>query len=709
MIDVLRHASGVLGWSVVSLIFSAVLFPYFKRMTFGGMSWIFCRLGGATLLAALNVWPSFLGAVPVTPLSTFFILAALAAAAPFLTGISYRGAWREVFSRENLREESILLSIALFFVAIGLFNPNLGTTGERLRDAAYWIALATQRQLPLLDPWLAGEKVPYYLMGYVAHAQTFQYLPLSSLITYNVALAVTPALYALGLRLFFGLCFRTRRLAWLSALVVLLASNLRCVSQAFGVLFQRAHFNYWASSRVLPGTINEFPLWSASFGDLHAHVMALWVVPTFCAFGVAAWLRRRNEGIRLNRAEMFFLSLLTSWIFGINPWEFPICFGLSSLLILGLNFKGNRVPWLFDFAVYLLGFILLSLPHFFGAAGQGKFFGWVTQRTTMFQMIEVFGHWFLPLVALIFYRLAQLKKMEWLWSFALALLLPFVFQSAFFGLILLAAATWFCFATKNFEDQLLLTVVSCGLLLLSLCEVGYLRDSFGGEFARMNTVFKLYLPAWSFLGMGAMLAWKELFRVFAPTVHRPLVRSFFTLWLVLGASYLLVGLRARTNNFTLPTQFDGWGEIQQDAPDDARLVQWMAMQVGRGELAGHVLEAPSGAYQWPGRVGSFTGLSTYVVWEGYSYWWQMGLADVYLKRWNTLKKIFDGSHFKGASSCADFAKRLLDENLDYVFFGKYEKAKFSPPIAEQMKKCLTAEKSFGETHLYSVRSGLVTR
>ena len=42
---------------------------------------------------------------------------------------------------------------------------------------------------------------------------------------------------------------------------------------------------FWATSRVIRDTINEYPFWSLVFADLHAHVLA---IPVFLLFAGAA-------------------------------------------------------------------------------------------------------------------------------------------------------------------------------------------------------------------------------------------------------------------------------------------------------------------------------------------------------------------------------------------------------------------------------------
>ena len=49
---------------------------------------------------------------------------------------------------------------------------------------------------------------------------------------------------------------------------------------------------FWAGSRVVPGGINEYPLWSVIFADLHAHLLALPIVlfPFVFAADLYYWL-----------------------------------------------------------------------------------------------------------------------------------------------------------------------------------------------------------------------------------------------------------------------------------------------------------------------------------------------------------------------------------------------------------------------------------
>ena len=64
-------------------------------------------------------------------------------------------------------------------------------------------------------------------------------------------------------------------------LLALLMGNLRGLGWSAGawrsLVTGRSlpEFDYWAASRVIPNTINEFPLWTFVFADLHPHMIAM--------------------------------------------------------------------------------------------------------------------------------------------------------------------------------------------------------------------------------------------------------------------------------------------------------------------------------------------------------------------------------------------------------------------------------------------------
>src|SRR6185369_4736077 len=80
-----------------------------------------------------------------------------------------------------------------------------------------------------------------------------------------------------------------RGVGLLTAVFVVLIGNLAGLRE---ILSRRVvNFDYfWATSRVIKDTINEYPLWSFLFADLHAHMMVIPITLSFIAMTIL-WIR----------------------------------------------------------------------------------------------------------------------------------------------------------------------------------------------------------------------------------------------------------------------------------------------------------------------------------------------------------------------------------------------------------------------------------
>jgi YYY domain-containing protein len=200
------------------------------------------------------------------------------------------------------------------------------------------------------------------------------------------------------------------------------------------------------------------------------------------------------------------------------------------------------------------------------------------------------------------------------------------------------------------EEAFLSTLAALGLGILVGLELVYVRDFLeGGDWYRMNTVFKFSVPAWLFLGLsfGVMLGrrWEghgrrrsdefpsEL-RV-AETVWRVAVIGF----LAAGSVFLFLGVQSRVRD-RFPGSRPAIGTLDGTAymtvgkytwPDsehvielayDYQAVHWMLDHLTGSPV---VAEAPAGGYQVAGafqgydyyragglRVASLTGFPTFV-------------------------------------------------------------------------------------------------
>ncbi len=175
------------------------------------------------------------------------------------------------------------------------------------------------------------------------------------------------------------------------------------------------------------------------------------------------------------------------------------------------------------------------------------------------------------------------------------------------------------------------------LLIMGLCiglgiELVYIRDFLdGGDYERMNTVFKFSMQAWLCFALAGALAVHRLWRTLSGFV-RQLWMVTLTVF-VLGCSIFLVqGTSARINdrllwqelgtpevkagslavtNYT-PT-LDGLAFARMWYPGDAEAIDWLNEHVSGSPV---ILEAVSSqSYQWFNRVSVFTGLPDVLGWS----------------------------------------------------------------------------------------------
>src|SRR5262249_55449095 len=112
----------------------------------------------------------------------------------------------------------------------------------------------------------------------------------------------------------------------LAAVAVTLLGNFDGVLRLAAAPRQPIDFNYyWATSRVIEGTINEFPAWTLLFADLHAHVLAQPFEVALIYLGLL-WLSP-------SAANRLTIALLAGWILGAvattSVWSMPTMLALQ--------------------------------------------------------------------------------------------------------------------------------------------------------------------------------------------------------------------------------------------------------------------------------------------------------------------------------------------------------------------------------------------
>ncbi len=337
----------------------------------------------------------------------------------------------------------------LLFVAIRLLNPDLWQPwqgGEKFMEFAFLNATARSAWMPPLDPYYAGGYINYYYYGYFLVGMLIKLTGIAPSVAFNLAV---PTLFAATAAGAFSLVYNLTSPAaqshsphgpfWrrgigaglLGSLFVTVIGNLDALGQVLRRLADQSQtqfqsqipglqtfvralsgashvistgtrlpaFDWWGPSRVLPGTINEFPFWSFLFADLHPHMMGMPFTILFLALAlnlVAGYGAGLSGDVAGSLLSFIFIPLTIGALAAINTWDLPTYLGVAVLAFLIRDFRasGRIRVWLVLFFAAVVGLLAygLYLPFFqhYEAVGSSGI-GLVKGKTDLGKWLQIWG------------------------------------------------------------------------------------------------------------------------------------------------------------------------------------------------------------------------------------------------------------------------------------------------------------------------------
>jgi YYY domain-containing protein len=527
-------------------------------------------------------------------------------------GISGFGFWildrRRFKNRELVTRHSILRSELWFLGTFALWtlvraaNPDLWHPiygGEKPFEFGFLNAILRSPVLPPYDPFFSDGIVNYYYYGLFLMALPMKATGIDPAIGFNLAIALlfaltTTATLALGREISgrwrWGLLavFFLVGMGPLASIVRVgegrgLEPVLEAIGGGWAGVGARLGAWFWGPSRIITKpfyTINEFPLFSFLFADLHPHLIALPItlVAVACALEFG---RRRPQGGLLALSALVLGALAIA-----NSWDAP-----TYALVIGGAAVGRtwqrargRLPLrqiivqlglaaLAAVAVLVAG-IVLYFPFFSHYQAMVGGIGLVEQGDRVVDWLLWFGPLLfiaISLLGVLVWRAAYRADVRWRWAVrAVALFVPLLpvvlLLSGWIGqasdglalrlLLAILGGVGVGLALRlrlRLRDWLPLWLITVGVLVALGVQLVFVRDHLANSSSeRMNTVFKFGFQIWTLWSIGAATA--------LPLVVRHLRRyeTMFGIWLGLlgitllpGLVYPLAGIPSR-----LATRFD---------------------------------------------------------------------------------------------------------------------------------------------------------
>jgi YYY domain-containing protein len=520
--------------------------------------------------------------------------------------------------------EAELIALAAFVVVAALRLPTLAVTAtEKPMDLAILATLMRPGAIPPSDPWLAGTALPYYYWGFVPWIAPIRLLRLAPDVAFNLLvplLAALTAQLAWGLARALGAGVRWARLAPLLAVLGGTPAGWRQLAAGHGL----GSVDLWAASRQITGAITEFPLFTFQLGDLHPHLLALPLALAALLLAVLA-----AEG---RRGAWPLTALMCGATAAANPWYGPPLVAAVVLLLIAPR-SGFVWPWRGGLqrwgGALLVGAASLALFVPFWSGYHPPYGGVGAVATpTRWDELALFLGGVLALPVGVGWELSwrwgglrsegrRLMRAFWLCTV--------VVVSALSGSLALGLAVaiggFFAGQTLRQGVRRLRPAWSLGLVPLALLagmDLFFLRDPYGGEYYRMNSVFKASFLAFALLAVLAPV-WGEWLHARRPRLAAALVAA-----VVVSGLPQLAALAARVG----PPTARGWGGLGWMAEGEAAAAAWL-----RAQPPGAVLvEGVGEAYSDAARLSAASGVPTVLGWENHEKVWRGAGVGAELQR-----------------------------------------------------------------------------
>ncbi|MDD1684570.1 MAG: DUF2298 domain-containing protein [Methanoregula sp.] len=595
-----QQVLAIISWLAVLTLLQLSLYPSLKR-TFGSFAFP-AAFPASVIVFTLISWYCGLVRLPIH-----------CALLPFLALLAYH-LYRRDYPLAELKAawhwEALFLIAFFFMLDVRFANPTI-SYAEKFMDHGFLASVIRSPVVPPLDPWFSGGSLNvYYYLGY----WMLGCLAIVSLVPSNIAFNLSlPTVFALSAVSLYAIgTLLLDRLRWLPLITLILPNPALVFQIITGKAVNPAYDPSlsWLGTRTITNTINEFPLFSFVWGDVHAHVVSIFN-QVFLLF-LLLFLYKRWETLerpgKITVMTLIAMSLGSMPLF--NTWDVllyaPFVLVTGFLILWRGRASPDRTAWAFLLAVPPLS-ILCYLPFYLQLNTHTGAVALVRTPSDPLEFLWVNGIFIAIFFALL---VPEIRKKPWL----LLACLPFVLAGYMAAAIATIPLVYFI---AKADRDLPGILAAFGLAILIACELVYMKDNMGETYFRMNTVFKCYLPAWLMLGTAAFAMagqWCASSLRIPPVSGR--ISAVLTIVVVTILFTLPFVVMAPVSY--APGTLDGLAYLETQHPGDAGAVAYLR-SLSESEI---LVEAEKGDYSYYSRVSSFTGIPSIIGQPFHEFMWR---------------------------------------------------------------------------------------
>ena len=628
----------------------------------------------------------------------------------------------------SLSKISFIGCIIIFLIFRSL-SPEI-FSGEKPMDLGILNNLIRNDSLPPEEIWFGGKTLSYYYFGHFIFATLTKMSFLPDYFTFNLAVASIAGLtFTTSCGVMF-LLSKSHYYSLMTGIFTVFLGNLSGIREL--IWGDQAHLLadgknplnfhlFWATSRVIPHTVNEYPLWSAIFGDLHGHFMAMPVYILILYLGIYMC-----QSLIKEKFINWTIALYSSFTLGVlsitNTWDIP---GSSALLftfitlgiLLSIQSLTKKKTLIHSFKNYLLllsigiSSFLWFLPYWLNSRSISKFSRGFLNKSEIIKLDDYLVVWglFLFIFASLFlfeiYRAVEKelsknnsneasKTISIIFIISLIVLLPgclliptfeikiplnysdlpgfiTIYSTNIFTIILIILGIVTFFLLKETTIKIVCGIIIFGLAITLFTETCFFYD-------RMNTVFKLYLETWLLFAISSVYVLYYLFQPgyyifracksiylelikllwFAPLFILIALAGFTSITAIIGFSFT-----DKTGSYKPVLTINGIAYSKYNLPSEYQAIEWIKENIKDKNCI--LLESHGNGYSQCGRVCMNTGIPIVVGWEHHLTQRGVNREDI-KKRSKDVRNIYT---CQDANEIYDLLKRY---KVNYIFVGNEE-------------------------------------
>jgi len=735
-------------WWICTMILGILFFPITSKLfySFCDAGWIFSKVLGIAVCGYVMFAFCRAGIMPFT--GGFSLLCVIISAAAFLA-VYYlvyvrpgKTTDKSVLSFDLiLLEEFLFISVFLMWTYFTGFRPEALST-EKFMDYGFMAAMMRDTSLPAADIWHASDPINYYYGGQYYAVFLTKLTGTRVNETYNIAKALVAAFafvipFNLGLHLSEGIRKKKGRFTLfgtaaglVTGTAVSLAGNVHYILYGlFGNLFRLSGYeDYWfpSSTRYIghnPETadscIHEFPSYSFVLGDLHAHVVNIMFVLLFIGL-VYAWFRSRETDRKVERAAaagvpellkeaiadpyiwlMTFLIGVFQWT---NYWDFVIYLTVAVISFALYAIRQNRRSAIEAAVVFMFRFLFVFMVQFVAAAPFTTSF--VTMQSGIAKCIyhsafyQLAILWGLPVVSIVLLFIYVVRYVSQNSRNPVDTAGTDTCQAQETVSVRRRSPVKIFISDMKLSDMTGLLLGICGIGLILIPELIYVKDIYGDGFARANTMFKLTYQAYIMFGISMIYSFFRFISGAKSLVFRAAAAVLITVF-ALTCGYFPYSVKCWFGDVSDRDRYkglDATAYLDTQIPSDAEAIHWLEKNVKGIHV---VLEANGNSYTEYCRVSAMTGLPTAAGWYTHEWLWRNDTSELN-SRIAEIEEIY-------TSADRERVCELIEKyRIEYIFVGKYEREKY-PSINEMLLTSLgkiVYRGTNGDVPAYIIRTDL---